>query len=641
MNKILRYATIIVFLTLSATCLRAQYYGFLPFPHAYSKYWKKAIPEEMRFDYVRMGNQYLKQPWNAIPDSIFAEFRTNGNRTHYEERSFAIRKQLACLVMAEIMEQRNRFLPDIRKGLHYFMEKEPWWGIPAHYPKAKPERDLQVVDLFNAETASLLAWTIYMVGGEVERQEKGLTDSVRNEIKRRFLYPTLYEPQGWKHNANNWNTWITSNWLVATLICEDDWAKRQAALKGIREDLLLFLDGYPDDGACEEGVAYWDRAAASFFESLYWLQEIKDNPLRLSQAQKEKVHRMGQFITTMYIHDLNFVNYSDAAASCVPNINILYPYGAYENDTTMMQLAAYIGEKYAYRNMPSLLFEQSGNYPTVGRELMLLSMFVPFSITDARQPQTVDAFMENSQIMVASTDTTHLAAKHRWLVSAKGGNNAESHNHNDIGNFVIYHDQQPVIIDLGRDTYTSLTFSSRRFELMNNRSAYHNVPLINGHEQKDGRQYKATDVSHTYNDQVSSLRLSIASAYPKEAAVGKWEREIALNREKNRVEITEDFDIKTSADKASSTEKASTDKATEMVLMCYGEPRKGGKGRILLQDGHVALRYPAKALTASWEKVKMSEGIMKEQWHDNVYRIKLALKKKTNGRISYYFEDKK
>ena len=55
MNKILRYATIIVFLTLSATCLRAQYYGFLPFPHAYSKYWKKAIPEEMRFDYVRMG----------------------------------------------------------------------------------------------------------------------------------------------------------------------------------------------------------------------------------------------------------------------------------------------------------------------------------------------------------------------------------------------------------------------------------------------------------------------------------------------------------------------------------------------------------------------------------------------------------
>ncbi len=80
----------------------------------------------------------------------FAEFRTNGNRTRYEEASFGIRKQFVCLVMAEIMQGRGRFLPSIRKGLHYFIEKEPWWGIPAHYPKDHPEKDIQPVDLFNA-----------------------------------------------------------------------------------------------------------------------------------------------------------------------------------------------------------------------------------------------------------------------------------------------------------------------------------------------------------------------------------------------------------------------------------------------------------------------------------------------------------
>ena len=74
---------------------------------------------------------------------------------------------------------------------------------------------------------------------------------------------------------------------------------------------------------------------------------------------------------------------------------------------------------------------------------------------------------------------------------AKDGNNAESHNHNDIGNFIVYHNNQPVVIDLGRDTYTSKSFSNQRFELMNCRSAYHNVPIINGLEQKDGRKYRA------------------------------------------------------------------------------------------------------------------------------------------------------
>ena len=113
---------------------------------------------------------------------------------------------------------------------------------------------------------------------------------------------------------------------------------------------------------------------------------------------------------------------------------------------------------------------------------MLLSMLGKYQATEAVQPHTEDAYLENSQIMVASNQD--------WFLAAKGGNNAESHNHNDIGNFIVYHQQKPVVIDLGRDTYTSQSFSNRRFELMNCRSAYHNVPMINGLEQKDGKQYR-------------------------------------------------------------------------------------------------------------------------------------------------------
>lgn len=48
-------------------------------------------------------------------------------------------------------------------------------------------------------------------------------------------------------------------------------------------------------------------------------------------------------------------------------------------------------------------------------------------------------------------------------------------------------------------------------------------------------------------------------------------------------------------------------------------------GRILLQGGMVSLEYDAQYLSASVEKLQMTDGIMKTQWKDNIYRIILRL----------------
>lgn len=610
---------------------------FAPFPKAGDQYWRKQVPEAMRKDYIRLGDSCVNMPWEAIPNKVFAEFRTTGNRTHYEEMSFDIRKQFVCLVMAEIMQGKGRFLPSICRGLHYFMEKEPWWGIPAHYPKAKPERGIQPVDLFNAETSDMLAWTLYMLDKQIGNKEKGLCDSVRKEIERRFLHPTLYEKQGWKHNANNWNTWITANWLQTVLICGQAHKKGEnglddeckAAFEGVKQCLRTFLKGYPDDGGCEEGVGYWDCAGASFFESLFFMQFAPEEArLSLDAAQRKKVEAMGKFITTMYIDNLNFVNFSDAQAHNVPNINILFPYGEYLGNEPMKQLAAYVGKTFDYLEKPSTLFLRSGNYPKLGRELILLSMLGKYQATEAVQPHTEDAYLENSQIMVASNQD--------WLLAAKGGNNAESHNHNDIGNFIVYHQQKPVVIDLGRDTYTSQSFSNRRFELMNCRSAYHNVPMINGLEQKDGKQYRASLVSHRAMATESTIQMNLEKAYPQEAHVDVWHRTLTLDRERNRVKVTEQYQLDSLA--VENDEAATSGFDNSVVLMVYGQPQELRPGKIHLQDGAVCLEYDAQSLLATIEKVKMADGIMKTQWHDNVYRIKLSLKENApKARISYRF----
>jgi len=50
----------------------------------------------------------------------------------------------------------------------------------------------------------------------------------------------------------------------------------------------------------------------------------------------------------------------------------------------------------------------------------------------------------------------------------------------------------------------------------------HNVPLIVGFEQLDGRQYAARTVRHTASDTESMLSLDIAAAYPKAAVLNLY-----------------------------------------------------------------------------------------------------------------------
>src|SRR5690606_39665769 len=49
--------------------------------------------------------------------------------------------------------------------------------------------------------------------------------------------------------------------------------------------------------------------------------------------------------------------------------------------------------------------------------------------------------------------------------AAKGGYNNESHNHNDIGSFILYKEGKPLFIDAGVGTYTKKTFSNERYDI--------------------------------------------------------------------------------------------------------------------------------------------------------------------------------
>src|SRR5690606_32488668 len=57
------------------------------------------------------------------------------------------------------------------------------------------------------------------------------------------------------------------------------------------------------------------------------------------------------------------------------------------------------------------------------------------------------------------------ARKGNFYFAAKGGHNNESHNHNDVGNFILYYKNRPLLIDVGVEFYTAKTFSDERYQI--------------------------------------------------------------------------------------------------------------------------------------------------------------------------------
>src|SRR5262249_49380110 len=141
--------------------------------------------------------------------------------------------------------------------------EETFWGVPAHLGAQKagtglPDVAEPIVDLFAAETASLLAWTEYLVGDSLAKVSPLVPERIRLEIDRRVLTPCLVrEDFGWMGFSgpppNNWNPWIASNWLTSALLIEPDEKRRHAHVVKILRCLDNFLSGYAEDGGCDEG----------------------------------------------------------------------------------------------------------------------------------------------------------------------------------------------------------------------------------------------------------------------------------------------------------------------------------------------------------------------------------------------------
>ena len=577
----------------------------------------EALPEAVRKDLVANGEQYLGYKWPNLPATLFLEYARNGNRSRYEHEHFARRNALTDLIVAECVEGKGRFLDDIVNGVWVICE-ESFWGVPAHVGAQKagsglPDPAEPVVDLFAAETGESLAWTYYLLGEQLDRVSPLVRKRIRHEIDRRILTPCLERDDfGWMGFAggrvNNWNPWCNSNWLACTLLVEPDEARRIKAVAKIVRSLDYFLDAYADDGGCDEGPGYWGRAPASLLDCLELLHsatkgaiDVYDQPL---------VKEMGRYIYRVHIADDYFVNFADASAKVRPSGELVYRYGKRIGDDRLAAFGAYFC---AMSRGEGSGFVGKGGY-TVGRYLPEIFNDAELRATPARPPLVRDAWLDGIQVMTARcTEGTTKG----FFLAAKGGHNAESHNHNDVGNFIVYRDGRPILIDAGVETYSRKTFSSQRYEIWTMQSAYHNLPTIDGVMQSPGRQFAARDVRYEANDDRAELQLDIAGAYSKQANIKSWLRTICLHRGKD-IAITENYTLEKPAEEITLTLltpcQVSVQKEGQLLLETADGAEPGPSVRVVFDGGR---------LQPVLETIPIEDGRLRSVWPGQLTRILL------------------
>jgi hypothetical protein len=600
-----------------------------PFAKAKDRTAWAAIPEPIPRKLTSLGEEYLDKDIPNLPASLYLEYKRIGNRSNYQGIWLERRKMLHCFVLAECMEGKGRFLDAIANLLWAICEESSWtW--PAHVGAQRdgvdlPDTSEPIVALFSAETANSLAWTVYLLKEELDTVSAQICKRVEKEIDIRILTPYLKRDDfGWMafvarrdgRRPNNWNPWINSNVLAATLLVEKDETRRLDLVHKVLRCLDNYLVPYPSDGSCDEGPSYWGHAGASLFDNLELLYSATGG--RFNLYQDSVIQEIGRFIYRAHISDDYFVNIGDCDARLNIDRDLVFRYGRRIKDKKMESLATYgltEGE----------LFDTEKSFRSLGRMLhKLFNLSNILTVKSVSPPLLGDVWLGDEDMQMMAARDREGSSKGLY-VACWAGHNGQSHNHNDVGNFIIFVDGRPFIVDVGKPTYARKTFSADRYEIWPMQSAYHNLPTVNSVMQEAGRRYAARNVQYRSNEDYAQLRMDIASAYPEEAGVKVWFRTVRLNRGnplgdalRRDIQVIDSFELK----------EKSRGIIQNLITPC--QIIRGKPGILVLRDSEkqteLSLQYDSDKLSVQTEAIPLDDDRLVSIWGPRLYRILLRPK---------------
>ena len=213
-------------------------------------------------------------------------------------------------------------------------------------PAGLPDINEPTVDLGVGEITSNLSWTYYLFSDEFQVHSL-ISQRLKQEIKRKALDPyfeaTDFGYMGFTGGRpNNWNPWVNYNMLTSYLLIETDPARKASAVDKVLNSLDKFLNGYSDDGGCDEGPSYWGAAGALLYECLELMNDVTGG--KFDVFDDPLVQNIGKYFYQVNIHAPYFINFADADARTGGDASAVYRYGKAIKDEKMQQFGAYLAK---------------------------------------------------------------------------------------------------------------------------------------------------------------------------------------------------------------------------------------------------------------------------------------------------------
>lgn len=507
--------------------------GELKLPAATGRALWDGLPDGVRGALIRRGEEYLGWRWPVMTCGDYLTFSRTGDRSRYENKCHPRQQALCALALAECAEHRGRFLDELIDGI-WFVCEESGWQLPAHNLYIRdtpalplPDRDRPVPDLFACETAANLSLIRALLGPELEERAPRLCRRILREVDARVVAPYLREHFWWMGNGdepvNNWTSWCTQNVLLAVFTSGYGQDVKHRVVEQAAYSLDCFLNGYGPDGCCEEGAEYYHHAGITLWGALEVLDRVSGDvfaPL----FREEKLRNLAAYIVNVHVDGDYYLNYAD----CMPRAGLRgageYLFGRRTQNPGLCALAAADVQRRESRDLPDSksLFERLLDALYAGE----------LAVPAPPVPPAEEVFYPSTGLWIARDKT--------WCVSLRSGHNGVSHGHCDAGSLIVYCKGQPLLIDVGVETYSARTFSPERFSIWTMRSDWHNLPTIGGRVQGDGKGYAPDGVRQWGDGVTSGIELELAPAYP--GGGFSYTRRVTLERGGKGLTVTDHYE---------------------------------------------------------------------------------------------------
>ncbi len=524
--------------------------------------WAKLAKHSAYRRIVPSAEKSLGQPIPEQPDDLFLDFSRTGNRTRWQKVAGQRRGRISPLVLAECLENKGRFLPAFDEIVRAICA-ERTWVMPAH-DRSLRNFNKKAIDIDLASSA--LAWNLatadYLLADALSAETRRL---IRDNVRSRVLAPYEDMVTGkrsknwWMQTTNNWNAVCLAGVTGAALAQIQSRSERALYVVAAEEHSKNFLRGFTADGYCSEGLGYWNYG----FGHYLLLAEViyQATAGRLDLLAREDVRNPATFGARIEIINGVYPAFADCSVSARPGAGIMH----------------FVSRRY---ELGLRRWEQGDMVSPSGGLFGAMMYSFPNSASlrpPAKQPAEVlglRTWFDKAGVLICRPGESGAC---RMGVALKGGHNAEHHNHNDVGSYVVVVGKRPVIVDPGAEVYTSRTFSKQRYVSKVLNSYGHSVPRVASTLQKTGKTARGRVVQTAFSDTVDTLVLDLSSAYDV-AELRRLVRTFHYSR-KDAGSLTVIDEVEFAAPKA-----------FETAIITLGKWKQLGPGSLLIRDGGEAVR---------------------------------------------------